>query len=401
MGSSKKIDILHSYYLWLPLTMSWLYNQVKYLPEQVRSEIYCDRRDSESGYELPNIHCLGDQSLLYSRFNVYLRKAGLGKFSGHLRKTLRSSSYDLIHAHFGNMAWEIMPAAKAEQLPMVVTFYGLDVSYLPRQRPIWYKRYPRLFDYTSLVLCEGPHMKEKVRELGCPPEKIRVHHLGIELDSIPYKTRKPDSEITRILIAGSFREKKGISYALEAIKQLVNDHKIAVTVIGDAIKNDINNKEARKIYELLKAPELKPHLTHLGFQPHGRLIEEAMNHHIFLSPSVTASDGDTEGGAPVVLTEMTATGIPVVSTSHCDIPNVIQHNKNGLLAEERDADQLAAHLRYLIENPQLWESMGKNGRQMAVNNFDVFKQGQRLYDLYSAVINRNPIPEDQHNLIHD
>ncbi len=395
MDKKSELQILHSYHVWLPLTMSWLYNQVKYLPKSVQSAIYCDRRITDSGYDLPNMYCLEDESFISSRINFYLRKAGLGRYSRHLRKTLREHSFDVIHGHFGNMAWELLPAAKAESIPLITTFYGLDINFLPRQRPVWYKRYPKLFDYTSLVLCEGPHMKQKVRELGCPPEKIVVHHLGIELDSIPFKKRIPDTEHTRILIAGSFREKKGISYALEAIRNLVDEYDISVTIIGDANQNDSNKKEARKIRELMESPDLKPLITHLGFQPHDRLIEEALNHHIFLSPSVTASDGDTEGGAPVVLTEMAATGMPIVSSNHCDIPNIVHHEKNGLLAEERDTDQLATHLRYLIDHPDLWEPMGRYGRQIAENAFDAHKQSHRLFELYSAVINKTQTPKDQ------
>ncbi len=70
----------------------------------------------------------------------------------------------------------------------------------------------------------------------------------------------------------------------------------------------------------------------MGYQPHSTLFAEAYRHHIFLSPSVTASTGDTEGGAPVSLIEMAATGMLIVSTTHCDIPEVIKHGVTGLLA---------------------------------------------------------------------
>jgi len=74
----------------------------------------------------------------------------------------------------------------------------------------------------------------------------------------------------------------------------------------------------------------------LGFQPHAILFEEAYKNHIFLSPSVTALDGDTEGGAPVTIIEMAATGMPIISTKHCDIPEVIKDGVTGFLANERD-----------------------------------------------------------------
>ena len=74
------------------------------------------------------------------------------------------------------------------------------------------------------------------------------------------------------------------------------------------------------------------------------------------------SDGETEGGAPVTLIEMSAYGMPVVSTLHCDIPEVILDNRSGFLVPERDADALAERLEFLIAHPQKWEGIGKAGR---------------------------------------
>ena len=84
---------------------------------------------------------------------------------------------------------------------------------------------------------------------------------------------------------------------------------------------------------------------------------------------MTASDGDTEGGAPVTLIELSATGMPIVSTTHCDIPNVVRDGKSGLLAPERDVDGLAERLRWMIENSEKWPAMGKAGRDYVSAEF--------------------------------
>ena len=127
--------------------------------------------------------------------------------------------------------------------------------------------------------------------------------------------------------------------------------------------------------------------THLlGFQPHVRLLEEAYKHHIFLSPSVTASDGDSEGGAPVTIIEMAATGMPVVSTTHCDIPQVIPHGTAGLLADERDVAGLVKHLEWLVQNPEQWEGLVSQARAHIEKNFDAVIQGQQLAEFYASLL---------------
>ena len=54
-----------------------------------------------------------------------------------------------------------------------------------------------------------------------------------------------------------------------------------------------------------------------------------------MAPSVTASDGDMEG-TPMALVDMAATGMPIISTTHSDIPEIIRHGETEFLAEERD-----------------------------------------------------------------
>ena len=111
-------------------------------------------------------------------------------------------------------------------------------------------------------------------------------------------------------------------------------------------------------------------------------MEEARRHHVFLSPSVTAADGDTEGGAPVSLIEMSASGMMVVSTTHCDIPGVILHGKTGWLAPERDIDALVEHLQWIVAHPGEWMEMQRAGRTYMEAEFDARRQGERLGAIY-------------------
>jgi len=113
-------------------------------------------------------------------------------------------------------------------------------------------------------------------------------------------------------------------------------------------------------------------------------MREALGHHIFISPSVTASDGDTEGGAPVSIVQMAASGMPIVATRHCDIPNVLP--KNAELADERDVAGLVSRLRGLIANAGRWEPELAAARSHIELNFNAQTQGQRLAEIYSELV---------------
>jgi colanic acid/amylovoran biosynthesis glycosyltransferase len=260
------------------------------------------------------------------------------------------------------------------------------MSLLPKTEPIWLERYAELFASTDRVLCEGPFMASTIVELGCPADKVHVHRLGIEVDKIAFVPRQwsPGTPL-KVLIASSFTEKKGIPYAIAALAPLKDEVPVEVTIVGDARPYPGPEKEKRRILDAIERGRLAPMVRMLGYQPHSRLYEEAYRNHIFLSPSVTAQDGDTEGGAPVTIIEMMATGMPVVSTYHCDIPSLIDPGRTGFLARERDVDGLVAALRCLIQSSGDWSPMLRAARQHVEREYDARTQGSRLAAIYEEL----------------
>jgi colanic acid/amylovoran biosynthesis glycosyltransferase len=106
---------------------------------------------------------------------------------------------------------------------------------------------------------------------------------------------------------------------------------------------------------------------------------------IFIQPSVTAADGDTEGGAPTTLLEAQALGVPVVATYHADIPHVVAPGESALLAPERDSEALAACLMKLLDAPERWSAMGRAGRRFIEEHHDAPSQVARLEELYFSL----------------
>ena len=104
----------------------------------------------------------------------------------------------------------------------------------------------------------------------------------------------------------------------------------------------------------------------LGLLPHPTALEELKRATILLYPSVTASDGDTEGGAPVALIEAMAMGVPIVSSLHADIPEVVIDKTCGLLFPERDIAGLATGLDTLLRSPRtIWPRWPRPCRKAA------------------------------------
>ena len=381
---STPITVNHSVFAWMSTTTIWLYRQIKNM-ENVHSIVFSRQLMNIEQFPWSPLYTMNKyEKFLFKATYKTGRRWAPKKF----KKAIQMHEGKILHSHFGNLGWYDLPLATKYNLKHVVTFYGQDVNMLPVQNPVWYKRYGELFAKAHLFLCEGPYMAQTLVELGCPEEKVKVQRLGINLDEIAYHPRElKEGEPIKILIAGAFREKKGIPYALEAIGMLhQNNKEVKVTVIGDSRGHQQDEIEKKKILDVIEKYNMQGVVKLLGFQPYSQMLSEAYMHHIFLSPSVTAEDGDTEGGAPVALIDMMASGMPIVSTTHCDIPEIVQHGRTGLLAGERDPHQLAAHLEWLIKHPNKWEEFMTQGRQHVESNFDAHKQAQLQELIYRGLI---------------
>ncbi len=380
------IRVLHSHPVWLPKTQTWMYYLVKSLPPPIESHISCFETKHLDQFALPNVHPFRSECRFRFHWNRIANKIGLPWQFNRVQQHARTVSPHVVHSHFGDVGVADRAGVSKDLIKHVVTFYGADVSLLPRERPQLAAEYRRMFGEVDMVLCEGSFMGASLRRLGCPPEKIRVQHLGVDTSQFNFvpRTWTPGQPL-RILIASSFREKKGIPFALQAIGRLAQTTEVALTIIGDAGTLARSLAEKQRILNQIAASGLENKTRLMGFQPHAEMLRQAYDHHLFVSTSVTASDGDSEGGAPVSLIEMAATGMPIVSSIHCDIPEVILDGQTGWLAEERNVDSIEARLRECLAEHQLWPEILARGRRRIECEYNLETQGQRLADLYSEL----------------
>jgi len=296
-------------------------------------------------------------------------------------REIRRHRVAVLHSHFGHTGFEVLPVKHRSGLPMVTTFYGHDVSALPRQG-VWRQSFSQLFRDGEVFITEGPVMKNRLVELGCEPEKVHVVKLGICLEKYQFRTQQPSQpgQGHRVFFCGRFTEKKGLIYALKAVRrsrEVVDD--IELHIIGDG--------DLRPQIEAFISENQMTSYTYLhGSESHARVIDELQKADLLLVPSVTASDGDSEGGAPTILLEAQACGVPIVASRHADIPNVVVEGGSALLSNERDDAMLARHISEVLQDPASRSRMGEAGRGFVEQNHDVSNQIATLEDIYFQMI---------------
>ncbi|TWT79216.1 D-inositol-3-phosphate glycosyltransferase [Planctomycetes bacterium CA13] len=386
------MKVLHSHPVWLPQTQTWMHSLVQSLPPRIENAVSCLKTMNLDQFPVDSICCFADDAPvrrtlhgIANRLN-FLHRFPL-KFE-YLPAHIDRFGPDIVHTHFGHNGARDSELLKSyPNVKHVVTFYGMDVTRLPQSQPSIVADYRRMFSRVACVLCEGEHMARNVEKLGCPADRIVVQHLGVDVDKFPFVARQWNpNEKLRVFFAAAFREKKGIPYALAALARLAADVPMEITIVGDAADDPASRREKERIMEVVEEHHLDPLIRWEGLQSHRRMLELAYDHHLFVSTSVHASDGDTEGGAPVSLIEMASTGMPIISSKHCDIPSVVLDEKTGWLAEERDVDSIVDKLRRAVSLHEQWPSIGLAGRQHIEAEYSLQKQGKSLAQIYDQIV---------------
>jgi len=145
-----------------------------------------------------------------------------------------------------------------------------------------------------------------------------------------------------------------------------------------------NGPLINEVNDLIKELNLNEKIVLLGAQPHSRVLKEMEEADIFFLPSLTAENGDREG-IPVSIMEAQATGLPIVSTIHTGIPELVLDGKTGFLVAEKDTKAMAERLKELVMNPELRINMGESGRSQVESIYDREKEIDQLDKLFRSV----------------
>jgi glycosyltransferase involved in cell wall biosynthesis len=242
-----------------------------------------------------------------------------------------------VHAHFGWSGRDAVHAAARLSVPLVTTFYGRDLSETARAR----RRdpYGALFRSGSLFVVEGPAMAGDLARIGCDATRIRVVPIGIAVDAFVFAPRPRSGRIV-VVQTGRFVEKKGFDTGLRAYAK-------ARPSLGESEMVLIGDGPLRGALEsLVEELGLTSSVTFTGMVSQDEYRDLLQRADICLQPSRTAADGDSEGGAPTVILEAQAVGLPVVATRHADIPFVVPRPDE--LSPEGDADSVAARLLSVV-----------------------------------------------------
>ncbi len=285
---------------------------------------------------------------------------------------------DIVHSHFGPVARMLADLKEigAVKAKLLSSFHGADITVYPKQ--YGKKYYERLFQASDLFTGNSRFIISKMVENNCPPNKIVKIPECLNLSQFSFRGKAPERGVLRILTVGRMVEKKGYEYSLGAVALL---KKQGIPFIYDII-GDGPLKES--ILKLAFDLDIMPELNFHGAMPQEKVKSFYETAHIFLLPSVTGANGDTEGQG-LVLQEAQAIGLPVLATLHNGFPDSIIDGTTGYLVPEKDAQALFEKLLEFHKDENLCNQMGEKGRQFVEDKFDAKVVINNLIDVYERL----------------
>lgn len=357
-------------------------SEVNVIAPVIRRWGLLDKDPKRFDYSYNNVKIFFPKAFYLPRGRI--KRFTIDKWQQGVRKAITDNNveFDLIHAHFGIMGRSCVKISQEHKKPLITSFYGYD-AYRNTYDSQYYKI---LFEKGSLFLTLSDHMSKQLEKLGCPKHKIKKIHLGINIDLFQPKLEQKtveDNKVIKILLVANFVEKKGIFDAIKAYARVSRNTKsVHFDLVG---RGPLQNQLESLITSLGLQNRIKITDNQSTLNPRKTVLSFMQNCDIFMLPSVTSSNGDSEG-TPVVLMEASACGKPCITTFHSGNPEIVMHNKTGLAVPERDINGLEKALNILILNEDLRKQYGLNARNYICNEFNSSNQSKLLIRMYEEVL---------------
>jgi colanic acid/amylovoran biosynthesis glycosyltransferase len=351
-------------YRYLPLSQTFIYRQLKGLSRfyELGLITHCvENREEFPGFDPLVIPPNTLRSRLTRRDDMFFDRY------------LASSS--LFHVNFGNIAIRFQRYARKAGIPMTAYFLGVDASEFLKN-PIY--RYRLRRSKFAAVFVNSEDMKRRLLPFLPAGMKCLVVYCGIPLEMFSFKSRSSVHAGATFLQVSRLESKKGVDISLKAFSRYIKeaDPHAKLIIAGDGpLRTDL---------QLLASKlGLDDHVIFTGYVGYKKYIELLQSSDVFLHPSVTSATGDMEG-IPNTICEAMACGLPVISTRHSGIPEVIEDGVSGYLAEERDVEGL--YERMVLLSKTDIASVSMKGRAVIEMKFDHDKTTALLAEYMDRII---------------
>ncbi len=369
-----------------PASETFVYHHIHELSKQYTLWPLCLRRENEAQFKYDRVKVLPHRRNRWVRWRRRFNARYRQQLSYHdpllarvLQTKISECTPDIIHCHFGIQALWIIDNLKTN-IPVLITFHGYDASTLLRD-PAYLMKMQQVLALPN-VYCHfvADALLQNMINAGIQPRHAKIIHLGIDTRQFQPHQRDKQSVFTFLQIA-RFVEKKGHALTLRAYHRFLQSNPAQSTrliLAGDG-------PEREKMQQLAKTLGIKQHVEFPGWVQPSEAIDLMQQADVFVQHSITSARGDTEG-LPTTLMEAMAMELPIISTQHSGIPELVKP-EHGLLVAERDITAFSQCF-----SKMLGQSRRSVNRQHILAEFDLRVYLKRLVNYYQQII-QTPVNE--------
>lgn len=294
-----------------------------------------------------------------------------------IERFLKKNKIDVVLSNYGTTGSHMRVVCEKLGIPLIVIFHGHDAT---EQKIInnYKKKYKQLFNSKAQLIAVSEEIKCKLISYGANKEQIKVIPCGVDIEK--FKPGVRVEKKNQFLAVGRFAVKKGPLYTIKAFSKIVEKHPEAKLIMAGS-KGGLYPECVSLVIDL----GLTDNIIFTGIltpKEVAKLMKESI---AFVQHSIVAPNGDMEG-TPVSIMEASASCLPIISTKHGGIKDVVIHNKTGLLVDEKDVDKMAEYMLGLYEDREKVESLGKNARLHVQENYLQSKQIEKIFNLANSLL---------------
>ncbi len=220
------------------------------------------------------------------------------------------------------------------------------------------------------IISLTPQMKKLIQDKS--KSKIVIIPNGIDLEHIKQIKPRNDINAPSIFYLGMLTKGKGISDLINAIELAQKDVTDLTLYIGGT------GPYETQLRELVRKSNLQEHVHFLGFLDETKKFTYMKAIDIFILPSHWES-------FPIVLLEALACGKPIITTDIGGTSYAVTHGENGFLYKPREFNQLVKHMKELLLNNQLRETMKEQNLKKSID-FDWKRIALKTKNLYNEIL---------------
>lgn len=289
----------------------------------------------------------------------------------HLAAQVQTRKIDHLHAHFATSAATVAQiAARIAGISYSMTMHAKDIFH---QSVIPEDLSHKIAGSKFTVTVSDFNRRHLIDRYG-HPEKIKRIYNGLDLDLFRFNSSGRKCK-RKIISVGRLVHKKGLCHLIDACKILADE---GVEFECEIIGSGELETELRQQIEMLS---LSGRVVLTGPLPQNVVREKIGSATVFAAPCVIGPDGNRDG-LPTVITESLALGTPCISTGVTGIPEIIRHEKTGIIVSQRNSLELAVQLKRLLNDQALCQTLATNARKLVEEEFDARKNVNEIQMLF-------------------